>query len=75
MPLSLKPHVYKTKDGVPTLTRVEPYVRLSSGEGPPIFIQNGAFWTEGGERVSDPPGWVEDAVDRLDDRTKEEVGL
>jgi hypothetical protein len=43
-------------------TRVTPYIRLCQGDGPPIFLQNGTYFYEGGEEVpkGDLPDWLEE---------------
>lgn len=61
--LSLKTHeVTVNKQGEATGVRVTPYIRLCSGSGPPIFLQGGGYFYEGGEPVpkADIPDWVED---------------
>lgn len=77
MSFSLKPHVYKQKDGVSTLVKVQPYVRLCAEGGPPIYIQHGSFWTESGKAIdeADLPEWADAAIAKLNDRVRTEVGL
>lgn len=65
--LSLKTHdVTVNKQGEATGTRVTPYIRLCEGDGPPIFLQNGRYFYEGGEEVpsKDMPDWVEVMQDK-----------
>jgi hypothetical protein len=59
--LNLKTHdVTVNKQGEATGIRVTPYIRLCEGDGPPVFLQNGGFFYEGGEEV--PKGKVPDFV-------------
>jgi hypothetical protein len=59
--LSLKTHeVSVNKSGEATGTRVTPYIRLCAEDGPPIFLQNGLYFYEGGEQCKDPPDWLSD---------------
>ena len=58
MPLDLKPHKYKTdpRTGISKLSKVVPYQlfsRLEAGGRIDIFLQNGAYYYEGGEVVPD----------------------
>ena len=77
MAFSLKTHVFKTREGVSKLAEVRPYVRLMGEGGPPIFVQYGKFWTESGKEVNedDLPAWIDDALSKLNDSVKREVGL
>jgi hypothetical protein len=62
--LSLKTHdvTVNKATGEATGTRVTPYIRLCQGDGPPIFLQNGGYFYEGGEEVPKDkhPDWLEE---------------
>ena len=57
-------HVTVNKQGEAIGIRVTPYIRLCQGDGPPVFLQNGKFFYEGGEEVpdTDVPDWVEELM-------------
>jgi len=79
MAFSLKPHVVKKKEGSEgaILARVSPYVRLMAEGGPPIFIQHGAFYTEGGQSMkrADLPDWFEEELKKMTPLARRECGL
>lgn len=58
-------HVDVNKQGEAISTRVTPYIRLMQGGGPPIFLQDGRFFYEGGKEVPDKdlPDWVEEQME------------
>jgi hypothetical protein len=59
--LRLKTHdVDVNRSGEAVATRVTPYIRLCEGVGPPIFLQGGGYFYEGGEEVptKDRPEWL-----------------
>jgi len=62
--LNLKTHevTVNKATGEATGVRVTPYIRLCEGDGPPIFLQNGGYFYEGGEEVPDKdvPDWLEE---------------
>jgi len=64
LPLSLKTHevTVNKATGEATGVRVTPYIRLCQGDGPPIFLQNGAYFHEGGEPMEEEnrPDWLDD---------------
>jgi hypothetical protein len=65
--LTLKVHEYTRVSGSQAvrLTKVTPYIRLVSGQGPPIFIQNGKLWSEGGPPITDIPNWFYDEIRKV----------
>lgn len=77
MTFSLRTHITKMGRGETVVARVTPYIRLRSGENPPIFVQGGAFYWEGGQRVKDAdlPDWVEPELDKLTPEVRREAGL
>jgi hypothetical protein len=75
MAFSLKTHVPKRNDPEGKIGRYTPYVRINSSEGPPLFIQGGKFYSEGGEMVKDLPDWVDDEVAKMSPTAKRECGL
>jgi hypothetical protein len=80
MSFTLKVHDYKRRrDGnQAVLVRVQPYVRLKNGEeSPPIFVQSGKFWAEGGDEIDedDLPDWVAGEIAKMSKTAKREAGL
>jgi hypothetical protein len=62
--------------GVRRLTRVNPYIRLKGpGDAPPVFLQSGKVWDEGGGPVESPPKWVRDAIRGLTAEARDSVGF
>ena len=74
-----KVHEYTTgKKGEPKMLRVRPAVRLRKGDSPPIFVQDGKFWYEGGEEEipqDELPEWVAGQLDLMSADARREVGL
>jgi hypothetical protein len=57
------------------LVRTTPYVRLrGSADDPPLFIQGGQVYSEGGQIIADPPAWFWDELAKVSDGTLREVG-
>jgi hypothetical protein len=78
MPLALdKVHEYQKIPGTSEvrLIRTQPYVRLTHENWPPIFIQGGQFYYQGGPPVTPLPEWVAEEVARLSPACRAEVGL
>lgn len=77
MSLSLITHEYKTIRGKAVLTRQRPYVRVFAESGPPVFIQGGQFYTEGGQEIPEAelPDWVWDEIGRMSETAKQEAGI
>lgn len=75
--LSLKTHdTKKLPNGSQVVVSAKPYVRLVSGGGdPPIFVQGGHFFTEGGPELKDVPDWVQEELEKLTPVVRKEVGL
>jgi hypothetical protein len=57
------------------LLKTQPYVRIVSGGEPPIFVQGGVLYSEGGQRVTEIPDWFTQEVLKLSDTVRAEVGL
>ena len=76
MPLSLKTHHYSSKGrGVMTIDKITPYIRLCQGDGPPMFIQEGKVYCEGGSAVPENqlPKWFEEELAKADPKALKEV--
>lgn len=76
--LNLKPHVAKPNGmGQMVLIRSQPYARLKVGEDPPVFIQGGKYYGEGGPMLEDDelPPWLDDEIARMRPGARQEVGL
>ena len=41
------------------VTKIKPYIRLNAEKGPPIFIQEGTLYSEGGQVVKEVPEWFD----------------
>lgn len=67
--LNLKTHevTVNKSTGEAIGVRVTPYIRLCDGDGPPIFLQNGSYFYEGGEEVpkDQHPDWLEELQDKV----------
>ena len=76
MPFSLTTHIYSRKGGqAPVLTGVTPYVRLCKAGETPIFVQDGGFYSEGGEKLEPVPDWVWEEAAKLSEASLKEVKL
>ncbi len=83
MSLSLnRVHVFARRknergETVTQLIRTDLYTRLSSQGEPPVFLQGGRFYSEGGdEYLGDQlPGWVEIELQKLNPSVLEECGF
>jgi hypothetical protein len=77
MTLSLRPHEYRTdkRTGRNILTRMNPYVRLRNGDDPPVFLQGGKLYDEGGTEIKKAPPWVVEHMKVMSDKAKREVGF
>lgn len=78
--LTLKVHDYKRKKGgnQAVLLSVTPYVRLKAGyDQPPVFVQGGKFFAEGGEELADDelPDWLDAEIKKMSESAKREAGL
>lgn len=88
MPLSTKVHHYQRIPGttMARLVKVTPYIRLSHATvdekggtqaTPPVFLQDGQAWSEGGDApipTHELPAWVSEALGRLTVQARQEVG-
>lgn len=63
----------KTKAGTVNTVAANPYVRLAA-DGQVFFLQNGKFWSEGGQEQKNVPAWVVQQADALDETVKRECG-
>jgi len=75
MAFSLKTHIPKRGDAEGKIARYQPYVRINHVDGPPLFIQGGKYYSEGGELIKDLPDWVDDEVAKMSPTAKRECGL
>lgn len=72
--LSLQTHEPVIRDGKQVDMKVTPYLRVCTGDGPPIFIQKGRLYGEGGGEIKDPPEWFKDELNKIDKKALEKVG-
>lgn len=75
--LSLTPDKVRVQRGQAVVAESYPYVRLKKDDGPPIYIQNGHYFFEGGPEVKPDqfPDWIEEEVNKLNHDTRVAVGL
>lgn len=57
------------------LVKTSPYVRITHAGEPPVFIQGGQAYSEGGQRMDPMPAWLAGEVDKLSPTVRAEVGL
>jgi hypothetical protein len=58
------------------LVHQRPYLRLRSGaHEPPIFVQEGVFYSEGGDLMGDPPEWLDEELAKVSPEGLSAVGL
>jgi hypothetical protein len=78
MSLTLSPHVLQKAPGTrfDRIVKVIPYIRICSKEGPPIFLQRGKAYSEGGGEIkkSDYPDWFYDQLKTLSPNALQECG-
>jgi len=69
-------HEFTSEAGsVRRLVRVHPYLRLRGpAESPPVFLQDGKVYDEGGGLVEPPPKWVREQVKALTPAARQAVG-
>lgn len=76
MAFSLKVHHYEKIPGSQQsrLVRVTPYVRITRDSHPPLYVQGGGVYGEGGQRVETLPAWFDEEMARLSPQMREQVG-
>jgi hypothetical protein len=59
------------------LVKINPYVRIAHGAEPPLFIQGGRIFSEGGPEMPTEqlPAWWDKEVSKLSPAVRAEVGL
>lgn len=57
------------------LVKTTPYVRLSAGNEPPLFVQGGLVFSAGGPLVEELPPWFWEEARRLSAETRQACGL
>ena len=74
--LSLQVHHYEKAPGSQQsrLVRQTPYVRITRDGHPPIYLQGGRVFGEGGPEIETLPAWFGEEVARLSPKVREEVG-
>lgn len=61
--------------GVRKLARVHPYLRLRGpAESPPVFLQDGKVYDEGGGLIEPAPKWLREALKGLTPAARQAVG-
>jgi hypothetical protein len=61
--------------GVRKLVRVHPYLRLRGpADQPPVFLQDGKVYDEGGGLMDPPPKWIRDALKGVTLAARQAVG-
>jgi len=77
MPLDLKAvHLYEKVPGTDQtrLVKTNPYVRLGRKDHPPIFVQGGQVYGEGGGPIEPIPDWFAGEMARLSPKVRDEIG-
>jgi hypothetical protein len=74
--LSLRVHHHEKKPGSmeSRLVRVTPYVRITRDSHPPLYVQGGRVFSEGGPEVETLPAWFGEEMARLSPKVREEIG-
>ena len=62
MPFTLRTHQTRTRQGQRTLVRLNPYIRLGVDGHPPIFLQGGVAYSEGGQEYETLPPEFEEVL-------------
>lgn len=74
-----KVHEYRKQPGNPVavLVHSNPYVRLNHEGGPPVFVQKGQFFSEGGQVLTEEtlPPWFKTELEKINQAVRVEVGL
>ena len=77
MPLDLKAvHLYEKVPGTDQtrLVKTNPYVRLGRKDHPPIYVQGGQVYGEGGGPIEPIPDWFDAEMARLSPKVRDEIG-
>jgi len=77
MPLDLKAvHLYEKVPGTDQtrLVKTNPYVRLGRKDHPPIYVQGGQVYGEGGGPIEPIPDWFGPEMERLSPKVRDEIG-
>ena len=77
MPLDLKAvHLYEKVPGTDQtrLVKTNPYVRLGRKDHPPIYVQGGQVYGEGGGPIEPIPDWFAGEMARLSPKVRDEIG-
>ena len=77
MPLDLKAvHLYEKVPGTDQtrLVKTNPYVRLGRKDHPPIYVQGGRVYGEGGGAIEPLPDWFDGEMARLSPKVRDEIG-
>lgn len=77
MSFTLKVHEYGKIPNSPfmKIVRARHYLRISSDGNAPIYLQDGKFWSEGGQPLAADtlPGWFWEQVDKVSDEALRSV--
>ncbi len=57
------------------LVRTRPAMRIRAMGEPPLWVQDGQVYTDGGQPVVTPPGWFWDEMERVSPETRQQHGL
>jgi len=77
MPLDLKAvQLYEKVPGTDQtrLVKTNPYVRLGRKDHPPIYVQGGQVYGEGGGPIEPLPDWFDGEMARLSPKVRDEIG-
>lgn len=71
-------HDYQPVPGHPEQLRLvatNHYARITVGGQPPLYIQNGRFWSEGGDELTPVPAWAWKEAAKLSKDMQREIRL
>ncbi len=75
MPFTLQTHQFRRgRANQRVLAKVTPYKAFSNGEQR-LYVQSGKVWSEGGEEITNPPGWFWEAYETTTPEKKAILGL
>lgn len=57
------------------LVKTRPYVRLCREGGPPLYVQEGRIYSEGGPEMDPVPAWFWEEAGRVAPAVRDETGL
>lgn len=74
--LDLQVHKYEKVPGTQTtrLAKVTPYLRITRDGHPPLYLQGGKAFGEGGAEIETLPIWFDEELAKVSPKAREEIG-